>query len=169
MTDSDPQYPAMVVANFVFGSGALASRLGDRVRQKEGLSYGVSSGFNAHPIDPRASLTLVAIANPANRDKLVDVIAEEFDLLVNKGITEEELARAKQGILQSNAVSRTSDGAIASQLAGTIFAKRTMEYQANLEKSISELTVDQVNAALKKFWDRKRLVIVTAGDFPKEK
>jgi zinc protease len=89
--------------------------------------------------------------------------------LLDKGITEEELARAKQGILQSNAVSRTSDGAIASQLAGTIFAKRTMEYQANLEKSISELTVDQVNSALKKLWDRKRLVIVTAGDFPKEK
>lgn len=169
MNDSDPLYPAMVVGNFVFGSGALASRLGDRVRQKEGLSYGVSSGFNAHPIDPRASLTLVAIANPSNRDKLVDVIAEEFDLLVSKGITEEELARAKQGILQSNAVSRTSDGAIASQLAGTIFAKRTMAYQADLEKAISELTVDQVNAAIQKFWDRKRLVIVTAGDFPKEK
>jgi zinc protease len=166
MTDSDPLYPSMVVGNFVFGSGALASRLGDRVRQKEGLSYGVSSGFNAHPIDKRATLTLVAIANPANRDKLISVIAEEFDLLLEKGITEEELARAKQGILQGNAVGRTNDGAVAGQLASTIFANRTMEFQANLEKAITELTVDKVNEALKKLWDRKRMVIVTAGDFP---
>ena len=167
MTDSDPIYPALVVGNYIFGAGSLASRLGDRVRQKEGLSYGVSSGFNAHPIDQRASLTLVAIANPTNRDKLVDVIAEEFDLLLEKGITEEELARAKQSILQSNSVGRTNDGSIASQLAGTIFAKRTMEYQATLEKAISDLTVEQVNTALKKYWDRKRMVVVTAGDFPK--
>ncbi|MEY4566673.1 MAG: Protease 3 precursor [Planctomycetota bacterium] len=166
MTDSDPLYPAMVVGNFVFGSGALASRLGDRVRQKEGLSYGVNSGLNAHPIDKRATLTLVAIANPANRDKLISVIAEEFDLLLEKGITEEELARAKQGILQGNAVGRTNDGAVAGQLASTIFADRTMEFQANLEKAITELTVEQVNEALKKLWDRKRMVIVTAGDFP---
>src|SRR5262249_5775892 len=47
MTDSDPDYAALDVANFLFGGGTLSSRLGNRVRQKEGLSYGVASGFNA--------------------------------------------------------------------------------------------------------------------------
>src|SRR5690606_17632437 len=40
---TDPDYPALVVANRILGGGALKSRLGDRIRQKDGLSYGVNS------------------------------------------------------------------------------------------------------------------------------
>ena len=67
LSDSDPDYARLVLGNFIFGGGALSSRLGDRVRQKEGLSYGVGSLFSADSIDRRASLTMYAIYNPHER------------------------------------------------------------------------------------------------------
>ena len=44
MRDDNPDYPALVIGNYIMGGGALSSRLGDRVRQKEGLSYSVGTG-----------------------------------------------------------------------------------------------------------------------------
>jgi zinc protease len=167
MPDDHPDYPALVVGNYVMGASALSSRLGNRVRQQEGLSYSVGSGLNAHPIDERAVLTLYAICNPENKDKLLEVIREEIQLLLEKGITEDELASAKQGILQSSQVTRTEDRALASILGSTIFAGRDMGYYADFEDSISNLTKEQVDRALRSYIAPDRLVIRIAGDFEK--
>jgi zinc protease len=167
MRDDHPDYPALIVGNYVLGGGALSSRLGDRVRQKEGLSYSVGSGLNAHPVDERTNLTLFAITNPENRDRVVEVISQEIQLLLKEGITETELNNAKQGFLQSEQLERTQDSTLASVLASTIFAGRTMEYYDQLESTISQLDIETVNSALRKYIDPQRLVIFTAGDFGK--
>jgi zinc protease len=169
MRDDHPDYPALVIGNYILGGGALSSRLGDRVRQKEGLSYGVGSGLNAHPVDQRTSLTLFAITNPENRDRVVEVINEEIALLLDKGVTAEELQAAQQGYLQSEQLSRTQDANLSAILAGTIFAGRTMEYYAEFESRIAGLSVETVNQALRDYIDPERLVIYTAGDFAKLK
>ncbi len=167
MRDDNPDYPALIIGNYVMGAGALSSRLGDRVRQQEGLSYSVGSGINAHPVDARTMLTIFAITNPENRDRVVEVIAEEIELLLKDGITASELNDAKQGSLQSEQLDRTQDRALASLIASTIFAERTMEYYAQFEKRIAELDIEAVNAALRNYIEPKRLVVVTAGDFGK--
>lgn len=167
MRDNHPDYPALVIGNYILGAGALSSRLGDRIRQKEGLSYGVGSGLSAHPIDERTRLTLFAITNPENRQKLLDAMNEEISKLLADGVTEEELSAAKQGFLQSEQLARTSDAELCMAIAGTIFANRDMSYHDQFEKSIADLTVAKVNAALKKYIDPARLVIFAAGDFAK--
>ncbi len=169
MKDDAADYPALVMGNYVLGAGTLSSRLGDRVRQKEGLSYGVRSYLAADSLDPRASLTINAICNPQNITKVNVAIAEELDKLIAEGATAEELARAKQGYLQQQQVARTSDAMLASTLADNLFVGRTMAYYAELEKKIAGLTTEQVQAALKKWIDPKRLVIVDAGDFAASK
>ncbi|MEM7474153.1 MAG: pitrilysin family protein [Planctomycetota bacterium] len=165
MRDDDPDYPALVIGNYIFGGGALSSRLGDRVRQKEGLSYGVGSGVSAHPIDERTNLTLYAITNPVNKDRVIEVIREELDLLLEKGVSEEELDAAKQGILQGSQLERTQDSNLANILGSTLFAKRDMSYYASMEKTIAELKVGAVNRALRKYIDPEKIVIFVAGDF----
>lgn len=167
MRDDNPDYPALVIGNYIMGAGALSSRLGDRIRQQEGLSYSVGSGLNAHPIDERTMLTIFAITNPENRDRVVEVIGEEIALLLKDGITASELEDAKQGYLQSEQLDRTQDRALASLIASTLFADRNMEYYAQFERSIAELDIEAVNTALRKYIEPKRLVIVTAGDFGK--
>ncbi|MGD9722332.1 MAG: M16 family metallopeptidase [Pirellulales bacterium] len=165
MKDTDPKYPAMVIGNYVLGAGTLSSRLGDRVRQKEGLSYGVRSYMAAESLDDRASLTINAICNPANIDKVNVAVAEELAKLLADGITQEELTRAQQGYLQQQQVARTDDGALAGVLADLLFTDRTMQYYAQLESQIAALKPAEVGEALRKNIDPKKLVVVDAGDF----
>jgi len=165
LKDNDELYPGLVMGNFILGGGSLSSRLGDRVRQKEGLSYGVRSIANAHPIDDRGSLMIYAITNPQNRDKLVSVINEEVTRMLRDGVTEEELARAKDGYLQSLSVSRTDDGYLARMLSSNMFAGRTMKYHADHEQQVRSLGVGDVKTAMDRLVDLSRLTTVTAGDF----
>ena len=98
---TDEDYPALMVANRIFGGGALKSRLGDRIRQKEGLSYGVASGIRADDSrdrkDDDGNLSIQAIAAPQNMDKVEAAMREELARLVKDGITAEELRDAVAG------------------------------------------------------------------------
>ena len=165
LRDDDPDYPALVIADYIFGGGSLSSRLGNRVRQKEGLSYGVGSNLGASPFDLRASITMQAISNPQNIDKVVKAIKEELDKLVADGVTQEELDKAKQGYLQSQKVRRTSDAGLAASLTQLSHEGRTMRFTADLERKIDALTPEHVAAAVRKHIRPNDLVIVTAGDF----
>ena len=164
ISDEHHDYPALVLGNFILGAGSLSSRLGDRVRQKEGLSYGVGSSFVASTQDERANLMLGASCQPQNVGKLETVMKEELERLLAKGVTAEEVENAKRGLLQQQQVSRSNDQALASMLSGQLFEGRTMAREDELEKKIAALTPEAVSAALKKHIDPKRLVIVTAGD-----
>ncbi|MCC6512224.1 MAG: insulinase family protein, partial [Pirellulaceae bacterium] len=165
MRDNHPDYPALTIANFILGGGSLSSRLADRVRQQEGLSYGVGSNIGSHPIDERTSFSLYAITNPGKRDRLMKVIDEELKKLAKDGVTQDELDRAKEGYLQNEQLTRTDDRALAQLLSSAAFAGRTMQYDADFEKRGSTLQIPDVNAAYKKYIDLSRLIIVTAGDF----
>jgi zinc protease len=167
MRDDDPNYPALVMGNYILGGGTLSSRLGDRVRQQEGLSYGVASMLRANPIDEFASLSVVAIANPSNRDKLVATIDEEIRKLVKSGVEDKELSSGIQGFLQSQQLNRARDGALANTLAGNLFAGRDMTYFEKLEEKIANLDVETVNDAIAEYIDPDKFIIATAGDFAK--
>jgi zinc protease len=165
LRDDDPDYPAMLMGNYILGSGTLSSRLGVRVRQKEGLTYGISSGLSVSSFDKRGTLVITAICNPQNIGRVEKATLEEVDRLLRDGVTQEELDQARQGWLQSQKVARSSDSALAGMLNGLRFVDRTMMWDADLEKKIAALTPEQVVTALRKYVDPKKLVIVTAGDF----
>ena len=165
LRDDDADYPALVIGNYILGAGALSSRLGNRIRQQEGLSYGVSSSLTASSWDQRASFSITAISNPQNAGKVVKAAQEELDRLVRDGVTAEELRNAKQGFLQAQKVARSTDTALAGVLTTLRHHDRTMAFEAEFDQKVEALTPDTVNAALKKHLDPKKLVVVTAGDF----
>ncbi len=165
MKDSDPDYPAFTIGNFVLGSSGLSSRLGDRVRQKEGLSYGVGSVFRANSLDERAVFSAYAITNPANMPKVDAAIREETSKIISQGITSEELSAAQRSFLENQKVLRADDGHLAGMLCSTLEAGRDMSFYARLEQHITALTTDEVQAALQKRLSLDKLVVVMAGDF----
>jgi len=167
MSDTDPDYPAMVIGNYVLGSSGLSSRLGDRVRQKEGLSYGVGSFVRASSKDKRTSFMAYAITNPGNMEKVEKAIREELELLLKEGITEEELQAAKKGYLERQLVDRSDDRQLVSILTGTSHLERTMEFYKQREEQIQSLTAEAVQTSLQSRLDLKHLVVVVAGDFNK--
>jgi zinc protease len=167
----DPEYPALLIANNILGGGSLDSRLGDRLRQKEGLSYNVSSSLYADssPLgrDDAGSLSIQAIAAPENADKAEAALREELARLVRDGITAEELKTAVNDTLTRRQQDRASDGNVANNLARNLYMNRTMAWIEAFEAKIRALTVDEVNAAIRKHIKPESLSIFAAGDFAK--
>ena len=169
MRDDNPDYPGLVLGNYMLGGGFLNSRLAVRIRQKEGLSYGVGSQFNAGALDPVGSFFAFAIYAPENVEKLEKAFKEEIQKVVTEGFTAEEIAAAKSGWTQSRQVTRSQDAQLAGTLNNYLFINRTMKWDEDYEKIVNSLTVDQINAAMKKHLKPDMISIVKAGDFAKSK
>jgi zinc protease len=166
--DSDPDYPDLVAGNYILGGGALSSRIADRLRQKGGLSYTAMSMFDADPFEPHAALMILAIYNPTNVEKVVSGVDEEIRRLLHDGVKPDELDKAKAGYLQQLRNTRADDRVLVGSIAEDLYIGRTLEFQAEFEKKLSELKPEAVNAAIRKHFDPKRLSVVTAGDFKKK-
>jgi zinc protease len=167
MTDADPDYPALEMGNYLLGEAPLASRLSNRVRGEKGLSYGIGSAIQAHPIDKAATFNVFAITNPVNMGKVDALITEEVDKFLKTGVSLEELEGGKKAYLDAQKVERSDDAALAAELATGLFVGRTFQFVADQEKKIEALTPADVSKAFAKVLDPKKLVIAQAGDFAK--
>jgi zinc protease len=151
LSDNDPDFPALTLAAHVLGGNGFDSRLLTRLRQKEGLSYGVGDALSASAFEPSGALQFFAIYAPQNRAKVEAGFSEEIDRFVKDGITPAELADAKKAILAQRATARTSDSAVAGGWALKLHQGRTFAWSADQDAKLSALTVDQVNAAIRKW------------------
>lgn len=167
--DDHPDYPAMVLGNYMLGGGFLNSRLATRIRQKEGLSYGVGSQFNAGALDPVGSFFAYAIYAPENAAKLEAAFAEEITKVVTEGFTAEEVAAAKSGWSQSRTVNRAQDAGLSGTLNHYLFINRDLRWDETFEKKVMALTVEQINSAMRKHISMEKINIIKAGDFAKVK
>lgn len=166
--DDHPDYPALVLGNYMLGGGFLNSRLATRIRQKDGLSYGVGSQFSAGSLDPVGSFLAYAIYAPENVEKLEAAFREEINKVITEGFTAEEVAAAKSGWSQSRVVSRAQDAGLAGTLNGYLFIDRDLRWDEALEKKVMALTPEDINAAMKKHISLDKINIIKAGDFAKE-
>lgn len=169
MRDDHADYPALILGNYMLGGGFLNSRLAVRIRQKEGLSYGVGSQLSVGTLDPVGSFFAYAIYAPENVEKLEAAFKEEILKVVNEGFTAEEIAAAKSGWSQSRTVSRAQDGGLAGTLNNYLFTKRTLTWDEAYEKKVMELTPEQINSAMKRHLKLESMNIIKAGDFAKAK
>lgn len=165
LKDDDADYPALIMGDYMLGGGFLNSRLASRIRQKEGLSYGVGSWLEGGNIDPVGGFGSYAIYNPDNADKLMTAYKEEIEKMIKDGYTDAELKDAKSGYLQDEAVSRSQDNRLVSKLSNNLYLGRTMQWSEDQEKKIGVLTVEQINSAMRKFIKPDKFVYVQAGDF----
>jgi zinc protease len=166
MSDMDPEYPAMLIANYIFG-GSPGARLFKRIRDKEGLSYGVYSGFTAPQLDDGATFLMQAICAPQNAPKVEASLKDELALTLKDGFTAEEVAAAKKSWLEAEMVSRANDSTVSRQIAIDELFDRVFLWRAGLDAKVAALTPDQVNQAFRRRIDPAALVIVKAGDFKK--
>ena len=165
MRDDHADFPALALANYMLGGGFLNSRLATRIRQKDGLSYGVGSAFSAHPIDETALFNAYAIFGPENANKVVAAFKEEIARALESGFTPEEVAAAKRGFLDGAQNGRANDGAVAAQLSSNLFFNRTMAFVEAREAAIAALTPEQIHAALKRHLDLAKMSVFRGGDF----
>ena len=159
-----PDYVPMVLANAVLGGG-VKSRLFDRLRQKEGISYGAGSALSASSFEAVGMLKLYAIYAPQNLDKLKTGVREELTRFVQDGVTEQELLDAKKSLQEERKIARAQDPALAAGLVGQLATGRTMAFTEQMDARIEKTTLTEVNAALRKYIDPALFLHVYAGDY----
>lgn len=165
--DSDADYPALLIANHVLGGSGLDARLPDRLRTREGLSYSAGSSLNVGQVEPAGRWLAFAIAAPENLLKALRGIREEIQRMQQAGISEEELALAKEGWLKSRRVGWADDAQLAALLLGQTDLGRTMQESADLETAVAALTVEQVNTVIQARLAAEQWNSVLAGDLSK--
>ena len=164
LTDADADYPALTLANHVLGSGG-SSRLWKRIRETEGLSYGVGSSVQWNSIEPNSPWQTAAIYAPQNRAKVETAFQEEVARALKDGFTAQELTEAQSSVLGFRRLSRAQDASVAAALANNLYLGRTFAIAAQVDAAIEKLTLEQVNAALRKYLTPERFVSAFAGDF----
>jgi len=166
MNDEDPDYAALTIAGTVFGGNAN-SRLFQRIRVKDGLSYGAYGGFQIPTKDNGARFSTSAISAPQNMPKVEVDFNEELTHALKDGFTDDEVQKAKKTWLDQRSQARTEDGSMANTLMARERWGRTLMWDAKLEAAVAALTADQVNAAFRKHVDPAAISIVKGGDLKK--
>jgi zinc protease len=166
LQDTQPEFVPLMLANRVLGGG-VKSRLFDRLRQKDGISYGAGSDLSVSNFDPSGMWVLYAIYAPQNLAKLKASVQEELVKFAKEGISAEELADAKKSILEERKIARAQDGALASGHVAQTFANRTMAYSEKSDALVEATTLAEVNSAIRKALDPAKFLYVYAGDFAK--
>jgi len=164
MRTDDPDYPAVMMASYILGQGGLKSRLTDRLRQKDGLSYGVGSWTWVDDLDRYGNLGIYAIGAPQNMAKVDAAVRQELALAADKGFTAEEIADARKGMLELAAQERSQDGQLAARWTARRYLDRDFGWDKGYEAKLAALTPEQVSAAFRKAVDPARLAVFIAAD-----
>ena len=168
LRDDDPDYPALVLGNYMLGGGGLNSRLMTRIRSKEGLSYGVGSQLQADAFDKSGGFLTLRDLRAAERAKLEAAFNEEIARALNEGFTEQEVDASQVRLAagaQRRRARRTSE-LVARPGAQDVLGPH-LAWDAELEKQVQALDAAQIRAALAKYIVPAKFTIVKAGDFAK--
>lgn len=164
---NNKDYPALVLGNYMLGGGFLNSRLAVRIRQKEGLSYGIRSYLSIGTKDKRGSFSVHAITAPQNIEKVESAFKQEIQRALNHGFSLEEIVAAKSGYLQVRQVMRAQDRNLSGTLSERLFENRTLLWDKAFEESVNTLTNKQIQTALQRYLDPEKFTIIKAGSFEK--
>lgn len=168
LREDDDDFPALSVANYIFGGGAgLNARVVRRIRGKEGLSYAIGTSLWVSDLDRRGVFSMSASTAPQNIAKLETVFREELDIARRDGFTAQELADAKSGILAARRQYRAQDSFVANYWVERLYRDQTFLKAQMMDDRFQAVTLAEVNAAFRKYIDPEKLAIVKAGDFTK--
>ena len=168
LRDDDPDAPALVLANDIFGGGAgLSNRVIERLRQRDGISYGAGTNLTLGSRYKLSSWSLAALTAPQNALKAENAIREEIERARRDGFTAKELDDAKKGTLQERANNRAQDSVLATAWTANMDLGRTFAFSKQFEDRLRAVKLEDVNAAFRKYIDPARITFVIAGDAKK--
>lgn len=163
LTRVDPAYLPCTLANSALGQSSLTSRLGVRVRDTEGLTYGIHSSFHATHIPGPfvASLTV----KPESRDAAVASTLDEIARFLKTGMTEKELAEEKSSRTGKFQVDLASNAGIAQALDAAVYYGLGIDYLDRFPSLVASVTREEADAEFRKRVHPDRFTIVSAGSF----
>jgi zinc protease len=156
-------YYAAVIANSALGESTLSSRLGLRVRDQEGLTYGINSRFRAPTLAAGPWYVGVSV-NPNNVEKAIDSAMTVLRDYVENGIRGDELSDEKSAAIGSFKVGLATNAGLAQAMWNAAFYNLGADYIDRYPQIIQSVTIEAVNAAIRKYFRPDQLTVVIAGD-----
>jgi zinc protease len=157
----DNDYMAATLGNSVLGQFGMMGRIGESVREKSGMAYYAYSNISAG-VGP-GSWTVSAGVNPANVDKVSELIIKELKRLIRGGVTRVELADSQANFIGRLPLSLESNGGVASALLNIERYDLGLDYYRRYPDLVKAVTAADVLEVARKYIDPDRWVIATAG------
>ena len=161
MNESSPDFAALSVATQLVSRQSLWAR----VREKDGLSYGVSATLNVPWAGSEAFINIAASFAPANREKLVAGVREALLQARERGFGDAQIQLMKSGIASRRQEFIAQPVNAAGNLAIQMRLGRPLDFYGGLTEKIQSVDAHAVNAVLKKYLDLAELRDVLAGSF----
>ncbi len=157
-----PDYLATQLANAALGGGALSSRLGLEVREKNGLTYGIYSYF--YDVTSDGARWVISLeTNPGNVEKALQLVNQVVTNYCANGITDSELADQQSSMVGEQVISNRNSASIAETLTYHAFFAIPLASFDNFESNIRAVTKEEVNEAIRKYFRIGEAVTVLAG------
>ncbi len=160
---SDPAFYAYWLMNNILGQYALGGRLGDSIRERQGMAYYVSSALEAQIIE--GPLIVRAGVGPENVERAIASIDEELSRLQREGVTEKELTESRQYLIGSMPRTLETNAGIANFLQRSEVFGLGLDFDQRIPDLLRAVTIDEVNAAARRTVDPARASIVVAGPY----
>ena len=160
---ADPGYEALRLVNNVLGQYALGGRLGDSIRERQGMAYYVSSSVDPNVIE--GPLLIRAGVSPANVDRTVSSIDDELTRLIESGISAKELDESRRYLIGSMPRALETNAAIATFLMTAEFFGLGLDYDVRMPDLLRAVTLDEANAVARRVIDPARAAVVIAGPY----
>ncbi len=157
----DPDYFALYMSNHAFGGSTLVSRLGEEVREKRGLSYGVSSYFA--PMRRRGPFLMMMQTKNAQAAEGLKVMMETLKKFVKEGMTKKEYIASKKNITGGFPLRIDSNNKIVEYISMIGFYNLPKTYLNDFNKNIESVTLAKANAAFKKRINPEKMITIIVG------
>jgi len=161
---TDPDYYAAIIANAALGYSTLSSRLGVRVRDQEGLSYGIISRF-LEPTFADGPWVISVTVNPSNVERAIESTIDVVRSYVAEGMTPEELENETSAYIGSFTVGLGTNGGIANQLLMAELYGFGPDYLDRIPADVEAVGLEEANTAIEKYIHPDRLITVIAGEY----
>lgn len=161
VTRSDPEYHAISVMNNALGQYAIGGRLGDSIRERQGMAYYVFSSLDAS-FGP-GPFTIRAGVSAANVEKTISSIDQELDAVLTKGFTAQEIDESKSYLIGSLPRQLETNAAIASFLLNAETFSLGLDYDERLPGLIGAVTKEAADAAARRLLNPLKATIGVAG------
>lgn len=159
---NDPDFLALLVGDHILGGGGLVSRLMEEVREKRGLTYGVSSSFS--PGLHAGAFVVSLQTRPDQAEQARQVAQETLAKFVAEGPTEQELRDAKDNLIGSFALRIDSNRKLLANVANIAWNDLPLDYLDHWTDKIEALTVNDVRSAMQRAIQPDRMVTVVLGE-----
>jgi len=157
----DPDWYAAEIVNYVLGGGGFSSRLMDEVRDKKGLTYGIRTGLVS--MDHASLLAGQASTDNPKTRQAREAVLHVWQGLYACGVTDEEIAAAKDYLSGALPIALTSTQTIAGMLLEMRLEHLGRDYLDRYEALIQNVSRQDVERVIRKWFNPDNLALVMVG------